>query len=262
MDLDPTSPLVPYRDELFAGLEQEALDPVVFDGIDPKLAREIRGLLKDPEFDKRTRVQIRLPSYVNCYLFDIMWKALERWSLPDDFENFFRIIGSPGYTQYRFEGDFAGSIKEPSYSIIRKGAAFPSFVVETGFKESYSELRRDVDMWLQGSGGAVKAVLLIKAEAQVGDEVTGFLELWRAGSPTAKRIDLQLENDDKIEEENPFITLGDLCGDRKAPKGWKKSKDQELPFPLESIRTSLQWGLDVDRKHGVAAPLVTVPFLV
>jgi len=65
-----------------------------------------------------------------------------------------------------FIGEFAGSGKtaDLTYTPIINGIRreFPTVVLESGWSESGAPLFRDAQVWLKGSAGAVKVVLLFK----------------------------------------------------------------------------------------------------
>ena len=77
-----------------------------------------------------------------------------------------------------------GSKKTPDvcYSprVDEAETAFPTIVVEGGWSESRSCLERDCKLWLEGSAGAVKVVLLFKLfEANVFNEIKAELTIGR-----------------------------------------------------------------------------------
>lgn len=49
-------------------------------------------------------------------------------------------------------------------SFVYGEAAFPSWVWEVGFTESYIDLLEDARQWLEKSGGRVKLVTIVKLE--------------------------------------------------------------------------------------------------
>lgn len=69
----------------------------------------------------------------------------------------------------RFTGDRAGSRKQPDVAVIAAGdddeedlnSDFPLVAVEVGFSEGYEALRNDMELWLVGSEGKVRVVVLI-----------------------------------------------------------------------------------------------------
>ncbi|KAK6359006.1 hypothetical protein TWF696_000178 [Orbilia brochopaga] len=238
-----------YEDKVRGILEKWEVDPIVFEGVEPALAQELSDLLSGPEFSEgrntrmtydvqRQKVAIRMSTFVQGCVLDFMTKAWLTWSLPPGSDDTFLTLGSPAYNC--FLGEFAGTIKQPSYCVVPVGAIFPTLVIESGLKESYTDLCRDKDIWFKGSGGAVKVVMLIKAE-QIDDKIIAFLEIWRAGSPTAKRIHLLPDLGGVNEEEDPFLTLGELYGDTEPPSDC--SRNQELRLSLYRIR----WALEMSR---------------
>lgn len=69
----------------------------------------------------------------------------------------------------RFTGDRAGSRKQPDIAVIAAGdddeddlnSDFPLVAVEVGFSEGYDALKKDMELWLVGSEGKVRVVVLI-----------------------------------------------------------------------------------------------------
>lgn len=69
----------------------------------------------------------------------------------------------------RFTGDRAGSRKQPDVAVIAAGdddeddlnSDFPLVAVEVGFSEGYDALKDDMELWLVGSEGKVRVVVLI-----------------------------------------------------------------------------------------------------
>lgn len=69
----------------------------------------------------------------------------------------------------RFSGDRAGSRKQPDIAVIAAGdddeddlnSDFPLVTVEVGFSEGYDALKKDMKLWLIGSEGKVRVVVLI-----------------------------------------------------------------------------------------------------
>lgn len=70
----------------------------------------------------------------------------------------------------RFTGERAGSRKQPDMSVMATGdddtedglnGDFPLVAVEVGFSEGYASLLEDMELWLLGSEGKVRVVVLI-----------------------------------------------------------------------------------------------------
>ncbi|PWW71919.1 hypothetical protein C7212DRAFT_337360, partial [Tuber magnatum] len=83
-----------------------------------------------------------------------------------------------------FVGAFAGSNKTPDlcYSprVNDVPTEFPTIVLEAGWSESQAQLESDCKLWLQGSAGAVKVVLLFKLfAANINNEIKATLTVCR-----------------------------------------------------------------------------------
>ncbi|KAF8433985.1 hypothetical protein BGX38DRAFT_1101596 [Terfezia claveryi] len=55
----------------------------------------------------------------------------------------------------------------------------PSLVVEAGWSESFPKLRSDVNIWMDGGGGATKIAILVKFTKHQGHRFGAFLEVAR-----------------------------------------------------------------------------------
>ena len=77
---------------------------------------------------------------------------------------------------------YAGARKEPDFFIRPDKIRLPSFAIESGWSEPRTELLNDVNLWLVGSAGMVKAVLILQW-AKVGrtNHVRGDVELYSLG---------------------------------------------------------------------------------
>ncbi|KAK6536044.1 hypothetical protein TWF281_000290 [Arthrobotrys megalospora] len=218
-----------------------------FDAIDQPLADEFISFVSTGEFERRhlrvsydshlRQLSINMPHYIHESTGDFVMYLWEGWEdvklLPPDAADSICRLSSP--TVSGFVGRYEGSSKEPDYFLAPLGASFPSVVFETGFPESGANLITDKDLWIQGSGGATKAVILIHIIRRP-DTGTGYeasLEVWR--TTDCQRVVVFPDLLD--EEEDPVITLGDLWGGHPVPTGC--DKNQELPLPRQKLRASL-----------------------
>lgn len=58
-----------------------------------------------------------------------------------------------------FVGVYVGSTKEPDLAIWPTGFPFPTFVLESGWSETWSDLTADRKLWSEGSGYKVNSVV-------------------------------------------------------------------------------------------------------
>ncbi|KAL2865355.1 uncharacterized protein BJX67DRAFT_182698 [Aspergillus lucknowensis] len=91
---------------------------------------------------------------------------------------------------FRF-APYAGSRKEPDLLVRQNNNLLPVLAIETGWTESYSRLLDDMNLWLVGGNGAVKAVIIVKW-GRVGstNQVKGTAELYTldpAGMPIRRQ---------------------------------------------------------------------------
>ena len=87
-----------------------------------------------------------------------------------------------------FTGTYAGSVKEPDFIITPNIAQRPSIVLECGWSESFPRLRRDKDLWIRGSGGLVKLVILINFNKLAHGRVSGIVEVWAGDAAANDRL--------------------------------------------------------------------------
>lgn len=85
-------------------------------------------------------------------------------------------------------GDYAGSVKQPDFSITPDVTIYPSIVIECGWSESFPRLREDKDLWIRGCGGHVELVILIKFNKLVGGRVSGQIEVWAGDTAANDRL--------------------------------------------------------------------------
>ena len=94
-----------------------------------------------------------------------------------------------------FVGAYAGSSKEPDFSISHQHLNFPHLVVESGWSESFPRLRNDKNLWINGGGGKVRVVLLFKWSARLNNRVAGVIEVWvgdAAGNDSLAQTEVML----------------------------------------------------------------------
>ena len=78
---------------------------------------------------------------------------------------------------------YTGSAKQPDTAFLPVNAQFPSVVVEVAYGESLPRLRNEMALWIQGTGGATRVVILLKYHVRGVDCIAARLEVWRAGHP-------------------------------------------------------------------------------
>lgn len=86
-----------------------------------------------------------------------------------------------------FVAPYASSSKEPDICIRPDRSPLPTFVIESGWSESWPRLLADKNLWLAG-GPTVEAVLLIRWTKVAGNHIKGDLQLY--GRDAARNIAL------------------------------------------------------------------------
>lgn len=111
----------------------------------------------------------------------------------------------------KFDPPYQNSIKEPDGLFRVFGSNFPSVVLEVGWSETWTKLKLDRDLWLNGSGGVAPVVILINF-TKTSRGVKGVVEL------ASRRNSEQVIQSKPIwpvpsaGTEDPFILLGELYG--------------------------------------------------
>ncbi|KAH8424826.1 Transcription factor [Aspergillus melleus] len=90
---------------------------------------------------------------------------------------------------YKFSAPYAKAYKYCSGYFLRDNKRFPCIAFESGH-ESWSNLLKVKDMWLQGGTPYVNAVVLIKWDERDNGDVAGSLELHRRGGIACPQIDV------------------------------------------------------------------------
>ena len=75
-----------------------------------------------------------------------------------------------------------GRKKEPDASWVIDGEITPTVIVEVGWSETYANLCRDLDYWMQGVAPPIRLGLLVNIKRMVGGVAT-FVEKFRPGLP-------------------------------------------------------------------------------
>lgn len=101
-----------------------------------------------------------------------------------------------------FVPPYTGSQKEPDLFVRPDATRLPSFVVESGWSESKTEFLNDMNLWLMGSAGAVKFVLILQW-TRIGktNRVGGDVELYcldRNGIPICQQREVLFMTDSSL----------------------------------------------------------------
>ncbi|KAL3494448.1 hypothetical protein BJX62DRAFT_234323 [Aspergillus germanicus] len=107
-------------------------------------------------------------------------------------ENEARVIDVEAGTTTKFlYPPYAGSQKEPDLLIRQPRQRLPLIVFEAGWSESKPQLLNDMNLWLVGGGGSVRAVVIVIWQGVgAGNEVSGTVELYAldsAGMPVRRQ---------------------------------------------------------------------------
>ena len=84
-------------------------------------------------------------------------------------------------------GPYSNARKEPDLLVRPDNQLLPSLVIESGWSESLSRLRQDMNLWLVGGQGQVRATIILKWQLVTNtNTVQGDVELYtldRNGMP-------------------------------------------------------------------------------
>lgn len=76
-------------------------------------------------------------------------------------------------------GPYAGSRKEPDLGVQIDNLTYPTLVMETGWSESLTRLRADMNLWLVGSSDTNVVIILKWRRVANTVQVKGDLEVYR-----------------------------------------------------------------------------------
>ncbi|KAG0640529.1 hypothetical protein HOY80DRAFT_1068789 [Tuber brumale] len=165
-------------------LETRNHELLVFTELDPKVSSEILDNLLDPlqshlavpDLDNPDTSLSPPDGYLKVMMPTALHETAVRWMVDKlVFWGYDHIltraaicaVGCGLITCDNFVGDFEGSSKTPdlSYNPRINGimTEFPTVVLESGWAESGVQLLRDLQLWEEGSAGAVRIVILCKA---------------------------------------------------------------------------------------------------
>ncbi|CUS13271.1 unnamed protein product [Tuber aestivum] len=142
-----------------------------------------------------------------------------------------------------FLGPFAGSSKTPdlAYSPCINGIrrAFATVVLESGWTESEAQLLRDLQLWQEGTAGAVKIIILFKlSRSREQNRVKATLLFSRyvaGGAPVMSLYSIFPSPSQPYPD--PWITVDELFGGM-APGGLNPGV--QLPLSLERLRVRVE----------------------
>ncbi|KAG0137025.1 hypothetical protein HOY82DRAFT_651192 [Tuber indicum] len=251
---------------VFSNLEREVGSQIIESLEDPRYnidESSFRLHYSAPDGYLRLVMPTRLHESPVSWMFSESWK----WLLDGRVEEAnFREVKCYKPTCDRFIGPYAGSKKDPDFTLTPVFPArriyypsavpesgfsesityYPSVVLESGLSESDTQVMRDSRLWLEGTGGAVKVVVLCKTSApDWNNKIKATLTLCRiAPNGEILRADWQVFPVPERDLPNPYITVDELFGgcvpDSIDP-------NVKLPLDIQRLREALDMGI---RKTG------------
>ncbi|KAJ6260481.1 hypothetical protein Dda_4707 [Drechslerella dactyloides] len=235
----------PIVDELAYRLVNHPYGMMVFNGVDPKLAYEVSKVLSGPKWECRkigfgydarfNQIRLRLHNEFGCAkkymkeLWEQPWASL----LPEDAGEHFIHSGNPRMID--FDGPYKNCMQEPDYCVfptLSNGRyRFPSIVIQEGTSDMHTHLIRDKDLWLNGTFGDTRVVILIEV-TRIISGVQAVLEIWRKDRISQRITLMPVPREAPASQPDPFITVGELYGARGVPDGF----DPETKLPLDLMR--------------------------
>jgi len=84
---------------------------------------------------------------------------------------------------------YVNRVKVPDVAIFPGKRMWPTVAFEFGYAEPYEQLKEDVKLLLEGAGGEISKVIVVKLEPLVAGETeirAGFVEMWGLAGGKAK----------------------------------------------------------------------------
>ncbi|KAG0640491.1 hypothetical protein HOY80DRAFT_1021894 [Tuber brumale] len=244
-------------------LENRNHELLVFTELDPKVSSEILDNLLDP-LDKTTPFGCRIHFVApDGYLRVVMPTALHEtafsWITTEFFRWAYDHLLTPvaisaiecGHITYidgeiayeNFVGGFEGSSKTPDLSCrpridgIRR--EFPTVVLESGWAESEAQSLRDLQLWQEGSAGAVRIVIFFKmSRPSITNQIKATLKICRYGAGNAPIISsYQIFPTPAQPVADPWITMDELFGGN-TPSGL--NPETQLPLSVNRLRREVE----------------------
>jgi hypothetical protein len=136
-------------------------------------------------------------------------------------------------------GPYSAAIKEPDLLVQPDNERLPSVVIESGWSESMPRLHDDVNLWLVGGGGKVRAVIILRWQRVSNtNQVRGNLELYtldRNGMPqqTTDLVIFPSPTPPVAAAQQLILTRKEVFGDH-VPAG--RNPNDQLPFSINLLR--------------------------
>ncbi|KAJ9293504.1 hypothetical protein DTO271G3_7769 [Paecilomyces variotii] len=96
-----------------------------------------------------------------------------------------------GTTIRNFNGQYAGSRKDPDFILRYNSQPLPSFAIESGWTESLPRLRSDMRLWLVGGQPEVQIVIILHwtkiADTPI-QRIKGTIEVWERDSENVPHL--------------------------------------------------------------------------
>ncbi|KAG0642268.1 hypothetical protein HOY80DRAFT_951164 [Tuber brumale] len=240
-------------------LENHDTEFLVFTDLDRSAASLILANLEDPKYNLHESgfllhysardgyLRLARPTVPHEYTGGWMVAQCGTWLAQNhiSYANF-RQIWSSRHTYRSFMGDYAGSKKMPDMAwtpfINKVRRDYPSVVLESGLAESDTQLMRDSRLWLEGTGGRVRVVMLCKTFAPNEEKkIKATLSISRI-MPNGEiaRDDLQLFPVPEHDTPDPYITVDELYGGN-VPAGL--GSNTQLPLDIQYLRELLGMGI-------------------
>ncbi|KAG0636996.1 hypothetical protein HOY80DRAFT_1138674 [Tuber brumale] len=238
-------------------LEARNHELLVFTELDPKVSSEILDNLLYPLYKTTPfgcRIHFVAPDgYLKVVIPTALHETAVRWMVEQlvfwGYDHLLtpaaiRAVGY-GLITYddNFVGDFEGSSKTPDLSYnpringIRR--EFSTVVLESGWAESEAQLQRDLQLWQEGSAGAVRIVILFKVfRPSTTNQIKATLKICRYGAGHAPIISsYQIFPTTGQPSADPWITMDELFGG-DTPSGL--NPETQLPLSINRLRLEVE----------------------
>ncbi|KAG0635376.1 hypothetical protein HOY80DRAFT_1093753 [Tuber brumale] len=237
-------------------LETRNHELLVFRELDPKVSSEILDNLLHP-IDKTTpfgcRIHFVAPDgYLKVVMPTPLHETAVSWLSGEvNWLVYYGLLTPAAFgplrsgliTYENFVGDFEGSSKTPDLSynphINEIKREFPTIVLESGWAESEAQLLRDLQLWQEGSAGAVRIVILFKMfRPSITNQIKATLKICRYGAGNAPIISsYQIFPTPAQPLADPWITIDELFGG-DTPSGL--NPETQLPLSINRLRLEVE----------------------
>ncbi|KAL7272388.1 hypothetical protein RUND412_004810 [Rhizina undulata] len=149
-----------------------------------------------------------------------------------------RLLFGSNLTVNGFSRRFRDSCKIPDWYIRRRGEYIPTLICEVGWTQPYSDLIQNAKLWLEGSKGAVRLVVIVYITEEKNPSEPQNPSRARDASDPASSPEPEIEPVKSVRIAQAFIELWQYDPETSAaaPRG---ARVPVLPLPATSFKIFL-----------------------